>query len=82
MPQLIAPVGEARDDYAIFSGLAERLGVGETFTEGRAADEWLRILYKDYRAKAQQRDVDVPDLETLKEQNWVRLPIQNRANRR
>ena len=76
MPRLIAPVGEARDDYAIFSGLAERLGVGETFTEGRAADEWLRILYEDYRAKAQQRDVDVPDLETLKEQNWVRLPIQ------
>jgi biotin/methionine sulfoxide reductase len=37
MPQLIPPVGEARDDYAIFAGLAERLGAGETFTEGRSA---------------------------------------------
>ena len=75
MPQLIPPVGEARDDYVIFAGLAERLGVGATFTEGRGADEWLRLLYDEYRQKTQQQGVDVPDFETLKDQNWVRLPI-------
>ena len=37
MHPVAAPFGEARDDYAIFAGLAERLGVGEAFTEGRSA---------------------------------------------
>ena len=32
MPRLVPPVGEARDDYAIFAGLAERLGAGPAFT--------------------------------------------------
>ena len=29
-----SPIGEARDDYAIFADLAERLGAREAFTEG------------------------------------------------
>ena len=29
MPQLIAPLHEARDDYDIFAGLAGRLGAGD-----------------------------------------------------
>ena len=32
------PIGEARDDYWIFSELAKRLGQGQRFTEGRDAD--------------------------------------------
>jgi biotin/methionine sulfoxide reductase len=55
MPQLIPPVGEARDDYAIFAGLAERLGAGEAFTEGRSAADWIETLYADYRARAAAR---------------------------
>src|SRR5690349_10190988 len=35
MRQLTPPVGEARDDYAIFAELARRLGSGEAYTEGR-----------------------------------------------
>lgn len=76
MPQLIPPVGEARDDYAILSGLAERLGAGDAFTEGRSAAEWIRVLYDQYRALAAGDGVEVPTLEELKAQNWVRLPIR------
>jgi biotin/methionine sulfoxide reductase len=36
MPRLIPPVGEARDDYEIFAGLAERLGVGRPLPRGSA----------------------------------------------
>ena len=49
MPALTRPHSEARDDYAIFSDLAERLGVGKDFTEGRTAMEWLRHLYGEWR---------------------------------
>ena len=76
MPRLIPPVGEARDDYTIFAGLAERLGAGATFTEGRSASEWISRLYGEYREAAAAEGIEVPDLETLRELNWVRLPIR------
>ena len=76
MPKLIPPVGEARDDYDIFAGLSERIGVGHRFTEGLSADAWIRKLYLEYQSLAANEGVSVPDLDTLKEQNWVRLPIQ------
>jgi len=76
MPRLIPPVGGARDDYAIFSGLALRLGLEAKFTEGRSPAEWIQSLYDEYRFLAADQGVDVPDFETLKNQNWVRLPIR------
>ena len=51
-PYLIAmkkarePIGEARDDYWIFSELARRLGPGEAYTEGRDTMAWLPHLYE------------------------------------
>ena len=83
MPQLIPPVGEARDDYDIFAGLAQRLGAEATFTEGRSSADWIPQLYQDYRDLAAAQGIAVPDLETLRAQNWVKLPIQdNRPNHR
>ena len=76
MPQLIPPVGEARDDYAIFAGLAERLGAGETYTEGRSAEEWIPQLYEQFRSGAAAQGIEVPDFDELKRLNWVRLPIE------
>ncbi|SOC21106.1 biotin/methionine sulfoxide reductase [Rhodobacter sp. JA431] len=76
MPQLIPPVGEARDDYAIFCGLAERLGAGTTFSEERSAADWTEALYADYRTAALEKGVAVPTLDDLKARNWVRLPIE------
>ena len=76
MPQLIQPVGEARNDYEIFAGLAERLGAREAFTEGRSAADWISLLYEEYRSLAAEEGIEVPDFETLKARNWVRLPIR------
>lgn len=39
-PKAIEPAGP-RDDYAIFSGLAERLGAEDRFTEGKTASDWV-----------------------------------------
>ena len=75
MPRLIPPVGEARDDYAIFAGLAGRMGIGETYTEGRTVDDWLPLLYAEYRSNAAEQGIELPDYEGLKEQNWLKLPI-------
>jgi len=40
----VEPLGEARSDYWAMSQLADRLGVGQPFTEGRDEDGWLRHL--------------------------------------
>jgi biotin/methionine sulfoxide reductase len=44
MQQAIAPVGEAKTEYAIYSALASRLGFEAQFTEGRTEMEWLQHL--------------------------------------
>jgi len=51
MPRVLPPFGDARDDYAVFSGLAARLGVEDTFTEGRDTMEWLAHLFGRFRAR-------------------------------
>ena len=76
MPRLIPPVGEARDDYDIFAALAERVGQGAEFTGGRRSDEWLPLLYADYRRMAGEQGIEVPDYDGLRAANWVKLPIR------
>ena len=63
MHKVIDAVGEARNDYQTFAGLAERLGAHETYTENRTEEEWLRYLYNQLRQRAAQRDVQAPEFE-------------------
>lgn len=60
MKQAIDPVDGARDDYAIFAELAERLGVRATFTEDRDTDEWIRLLYGQAKENAGAIGVEMP----------------------
>ncbi|MFI6044910.1 molybdopterin guanine dinucleotide-containing S/N-oxide reductase [Nocardia sp. NPDC051321] len=73
MKAITRPHGSARDDYAIFGELAERLGVGKEFTEGRTADEWLRYLYEEWRQH--QGGHDLPDFDTFWASEHIELPI-------
>lgn len=51
MQQAIDPIGGARNGYEIFGRLAERLGAGQRFSEGRTADQWVRHLYEQLRER-------------------------------
>jgi biotin/methionine sulfoxide reductase len=75
MPKLIEPPAEARDDYDIFSDLAERLGSGSDFTEGRDAEGWLRHLYDRFRQTVSAEGIEVPGYDELRDKNWIELPI-------
>lgn len=44
MDKAIEPLGESRSDYWAMAQLAERLGIGEAFGEGRDEEGWLRQL--------------------------------------
>lgn len=63
MRPVAKPFGEARDDYAIFSELAERLGAGEAFTEGRTVRQWLEFLYEPTRAGLLAHGLAAPSFE-------------------
>ena len=76
MPALIPPVDDARDDYTIFAELADRMGFGAAFTENRTADEWLRHLYSGFIEDCTHNDIDIPEYDALKEQNWIDLPVR------
>lgn len=41
----IEPLGESRSDYQIFLALAERLGLGNLFSEGLTELDWCRRLF-------------------------------------
>ena len=43
----VPPRGQARDDYDIFCRLAERMGLGSAFSEGRSEREWLECFLTD-----------------------------------
>jgi biotin/methionine sulfoxide reductase len=76
MKKLIEPVGEAWDDYAIFSGLAHRLGKLEAFTENRTTREWLAFLYEPTRKALAEGGHDAPDFETFWERGELLLPLR------
>ncbi len=76
MRPVAKPYGEARDDYAIFADLAEKLGRREAFTEGRSVRQWLEHLYEPTRAALAQKGLDAPDFETLWNSDGFDLPQQ------
>lgn len=73
MKQVTTPTGEARDDYSIFTSLAQRLRAAETFTEGLDAAGWLRRLYGESRTKMRAKGVDLPDFDEFWQLNLIDL---------
>ena len=60
MERAVDPPRDVRPDYDVFSGLAEVLGVGKEFTEGRTADEWVDEFYERTRKTLADIGVDIP----------------------
>jgi len=58
-----APVGEARDDFDIFAGIAARLGTAQAFTEGLDTMAWLRRLYAEARQVNAGRGIALPEFD-------------------
>jgi len=73
MPKLIEPVGDARDDFAIFCGLAERLGLS-AFADGDDEEGWLRRLWSASRRRAAEQQIEAPDFDQLRAINVWRTP--------
>ncbi|MEU4838299.1 molybdopterin-dependent oxidoreductase [Nocardia testacea] len=60
MRAALPPYREARDDYAIFAALADRLGFGPRFTEGRTARQWVEHLWQITADNAAAAGITLP----------------------
>ena len=76
MHRAVAPYREARDDHAIFTGLAERLGFGDAFSEGRSVRQWLEYIYEPTRRALAERGVNAPSFDEFWEAGELVLPTQ------
>jgi len=75
MQRVAPPFGEARDDFSIFTALADRLGQTAAFTEGRDAAGWLRHLYARTQAALAERGLEAPDFDTFWQRGELALPM-------
>lgn len=75
MDRAIDPVGSALDDHDIFRGIADRMGVGQEFTDGRTTDEWISWLYEQTRAASADVGVSLPPLEHLRSLGVYEAPM-------
>lgn len=76
MHRVLEPFGQARDDFAIFGDLAQRLGFGPAFTEGRDAEGWLRHIYAGLADELERAGAEAPSFETFWEQGQLELPMR------
>ena len=74
MQRAVEPVGEARNDFAIFSELARRLGCADAYTKGRDEMAWLRHLYAQFRQSAGTNAAAIPDFDTFWAKGFLRIP--------
>jgi Anaerobic dehydrogenases, typically selenocysteine-containing len=71
-PKLVEPPGECKSDYRICADLAERLGIGTSFTKGRDEKAWVQFCLEEFR---RTRFPDLPSLDQFIDQNlgaWTR----------
>ncbi len=71
-PKLVEPPGECKSDYRICAELAQRLGIGSTFTDGRNEMAWVEYCLDEFR---RIRFPELPSLDQFIDQNlgaWTR----------
>jgi biotin/methionine sulfoxide reductase len=66
--------GQSKTDFEIFSMLADKLGFGHEFTEGRDEHQWLKHLYEKFRQTASEFINDVPNFEEFWSDGYIELP--------
>ncbi|WP_017538864.1 molybdopterin-dependent oxidoreductase [Nocardiopsis halophila] len=75
MRRAVEPYAEARDEYEIYSAVCARMGLEKEFTEGRTAEEWMRHMYGQWRARQHEMfGADLPAFDDFWEAGGVDLP--------
>ncbi|WED23797.1 molybdopterin guanine dinucleotide-containing S/N-oxide reductase [Vibrio sp. JC009] len=77
MPRIIDPVGEARNEFDIFTEIAKRLGIEEEFTLNKDSRQWLEDMWQELIPKSKDLGIDLPDFDTFLQGDIIDLPDPN-----
>jgi len=74
MHQAVPPHARALSDHRILAGLAERLGVGDAFTDGLDERGWLVRLYAQLCTALRAEGIEAPSFETFWSEGSLEIP--------
>ncbi|MBD0417394.1 molybdopterin-dependent oxidoreductase [Tianweitania sp. Rool2] len=80
MRKAIEPFQQTKDEYEIFSELAQRLDRHQEFTEGRTAREWMAFIYETTRVALAERDLPAPDFDEFWAAGELEVPTTDRLS--
>ena len=78
MKPALAPPGQARDDYRIFTDIAARLGKAQDFSEGRSVGQWLRWMYDQAARGMADAGVQMPVFDEFWAAGGVEFPANDK----
>jgi len=71
MPKLVESQYESRSDYEIFTGIAEKLGFADKYTDGKSEMDWIKSFYDEALKDAAAKGLKMPDFKTFWADNKV-----------
>ncbi|MBK1698933.1 trimethylamine-N-oxide reductase TorA [Rhodovibrio salinarum] len=69
MKKIVDPVFEARSDFDIFAAIADKLGKGYEFTQGRDEMDWIRGIYEAAKIEARAKGMEMPVFDVFWDSN-------------
>lgn len=73
MDRAVSPIGECRNDYDIFRGIARKMGVENAFTKGLEPEDWIEWIYNVTRQRSAEEGISLPTLGELREKRWFEV---------
>ncbi|MDO4400255.1 MAG: molybdopterin-dependent oxidoreductase [Coriobacteriia bacterium] len=71
------PPGECRSSYDVCAEIAQKMGIGDKFTEGKTHDQWIEEMYKAGQAAAVEAGYkDMPTWEGILEQGVYKVKCE------
>lgn len=81
MHKVVDPQFDSKNDLDIYQGIADKLGFGDEYLEGKDEIAWLRELYETAEVTAKAKGLNVPDFDTLwaDKTGYVEFPTTDEA---
>ncbi|SFT57851.1 trimethylamine-N-oxide reductase (cytochrome c) [Pseudovibrio denitrificans] len=81
MHQVVEPQFESKNDLDIYQGIADKLGFGDKYLEGKSEEDWLRELYGKALAQGKAKNLEMPDFDEFwsNPTSYVEFPTTDEA---
>ena len=81
MHQVVEAQFDAKNDLDIYQGIADKLGFGKDYLEGKTEEEWLAELYGKALKQGESKGLEMPSFEDFwaNPTNFVEFPTTDEA---